>query len=530
MPSIKDWDDEDDDDDDRTPVFKGSRDYESPVAATADSFGDAMATFQTATSNLGDNIRKGAISSMDALGDEWQKAVAKLKGDGEDLDITTASDATTASNATVGARREMNDAQIHAFASLVGMGFDDEQVAKVVESLDIGPDCDAQSALEMATNLLLEAQDSRSANGPTSQPAEDTHAQAPADVPPTNTDSSSVPASAPLTSEQLGPPLTLPPPKPPTPPTPPPPSCPVADAPPLPPTLAPPPVPHNAAQPRQLKDLIDVSGAEALVPPRSAAPAIEAAPSAPPAAPPSEEDGTTDNSRPVASGRVTPPTCTASAAVPAAGTGTPASSVDAPAVLPSGWYACVDSTGRPYWFDTNTNTSQWTPPPRAVSSHPDDAHGATAFAATPANHATTLALATAVTSVSDAPFGAFGTEPSALSDPAAAAAEALPSLPPEGRMGALPAGWHACYDGTHQLPYYYNTVTKQSQWTFPTAAAAVPLPALPTLCMKRQPASLASIVALGDEFGGVGSMAAKMGLRAKHLDMSLAAPPARSLN
>ena len=95
---------------------------------------------------------------------------------------------------------------------------------------------------------------------------------------------------------------------------------------------------------------------------------------------------------------------------------------------------------------------------------------------------------------------------------AAAAATALPAQPPEGAMGALPAGWHACMDATHQRPYYFNTVTKESQWTFPTAAAAVPLDALPRLNDSPKHASPGAVRRVGNELGGVGDMASAFGL------------------
>ena len=75
-------------------------------------------------------------------------------------------------------------------------------------------------------------------------------------------------------------------------------------------------------------------------------------------------------------------------------------------------------------------------------------------------------------------------------------------------------------------PYYFNAVTQSSQWTFPTVAAAVPLPAMPTL---HQPgtrhASPGTIGAMGNEFGGVGDMAATLSL---HSSSKGAPPPTRS--
>ena len=87
-------------------------------------------------------------------------------------------------------------------------------------------------------------------------------------------------------------------------------------------------------------------------------------------------------------------------------------------------------------------------------------------------------------------------------------------------MGALPTGWHACTDPTHNRTYFYNTVTQQSQWIRPIAAAAVSFEAMPT--MSTAGASVAEIspttrktqaMAAGAQFGGVGDMAANMGLR-----------------
>jgi hypothetical protein len=94
---------------------------------------------------------------------------------------------------------------------------------------------------------------------------------------------------------------------------------------------------------------------------------------------------------------------------------------------------------------------------------------------TPAVHAAPFAAAAPIA----APPAASPAAP-LCNEPAMAAASALPSLPPEGTMGTLPAGWHACVHPEHRRTYYFNTVTQQSQWHVPTAAAAVPLPMLPT--------------------------------------------------
>ena len=77
-------------------------------------------------------------------------------------------------------------------------------------------------------------------------------------------------------------------------------------------------------------------------------------------------------------------------------------------------------------------------------------------------------------------------------------------------MGALPAGWHMLVDPTYQRPYYFNTVTQQSQWTFPTAAAAVPLPSLPRLDPRSY--SPGAQRRVGKEFGGVNQIAASYNL------------------
>jgi hypothetical protein len=95
----------------------------------------------------------------------------------------------------------------------------------------------------------------------------------------------------------------------------------------------------------------------------------------------------------------------------------------------------------------------------------------------------------------------------------AAAAAALPADPPAGSLGALPAGWHVSTHPTYNRPYYYNAVTGSSQWTFPTSAAAVPLPQLPHL---NQPPTVHSPGAMRRAFkeldGGVEQLAATLNL------------------
>lgn len=67
-------------------------------------------------------------------------------------------------------------------------------------------------------------------------------------------------------------------------------------------------------------------------------------------------------------------------------------------------------------------------------------------------------------------------------------------------------------DPTHNRTYYFNTVTQQSQWTFPTAAAAIPFQ-LPTLANPQAAASSPGARRrVGDEFGGVLDMATNYGL------------------
>ena len=81
-------------------------------------------------------------------------------------------------------------------------------------------------------------------------------------------------------------------------------------------------------------------------------------------------------------------------------------------------------------------------------------------------------------------------------------------------MGALPAGWHSSIHPQHNRPFYFNAVTQQSQWDFPTAAAAVPLPALPALNVHAQGNSPSAIRRVGNELGGAADMAAMFGLPA----------------
>ena len=45
---------------------------------------------------------------------------------------------------------------------------------------------------------------------------------------------------------------------------------------------------------------------------------------------------------------------------------------------------------------------------------------------------------------------------------------------PSESAAALPPGWHACFDTIKGLPYYFNLVTKESQWDRPVSAACRP--------------------------------------------------------
>ena len=47
-----------------------------------------------------------------------------------------------------------------------------------------------------------------------------------------------------------------------------------------------------------------------------------------------------------------------------------------------------------------------------------------------------------------------------------------PAQPPTTAAG-LPAGWHRCSDPSSGVPYFFNTVTQQSQWEPPTGVRAV---------------------------------------------------------
>ena len=83
-----------------------------------------------------------------------------------------------------------------------------------------------------------------------------------------------------------------------------------------------------------------------------------------------------------------------------------------------------------------------------------------------------------------------------------------------GATGALPAGWHECMHPEHGVPYFFNTVTKQSQWVRPTSAAAVPLAPLPVIEQLNAARNYSpnTLRAVGNDLGGVGGMAASFGL------------------
>jgi len=207
--------------------------------------------------------------------------------------------------------------------------------------------------------------------------------------------------------------------------------------------------------------------------------------------------------------------------------------------LPTGWHACHDPrTGCPYWFHTGTQWSQWTYPclgaaipdpgstpgisaqtaasgfPLQLPLNPTSMSSTCAMAELPARSACAIPCATAGCTTIAAPPTAssspvsLNTSDNGLTAAAAAAASAPPSFPPKGLTGTLPAGWHECVDQTHNRSYWFNTVTKQSQWTLPTAAAAIPLPAMPfpEASLPPNPTLPAA------ELGGVSDMAASYGL------------------
>lgn len=95
--------------------------------------------------------------------------------------------------------------------------------------------------------------------------------------------------------------------------------------------------------------------------------------------------------------------------------------------LPPGWHLCKDaSSGLPYYFCTATKQSQWEPPSEVTSS--------VANAGSPSTN---------VGAVREAAPASTATEKQ------------------------LPTGWHECVDTATGVPYYFNTATKQSQWTRP---------------------------------------------------------------
>ena len=407
-----------------------------------------------------------------------------------------------------------------AFATLLAMGFDADRIGQVLVS---------HRSVEGATNALLDDPHSTEPPSPGGAPPAHPGVAQSAVSPPRVSSSGYLNGSA-----TLGAPPTAPPPPPPA-------------------------AAASAAETLLIGDLLDLSDASSaappsavsvplaslsappsLLPPPSAALPTFVAPEAPLiaslAAPPHSQPHSQPQLQPsLIAPPIAQPAVAQSAAAPPA---TPSA-----AQLPPGWHQCSDPTsGRPYWFDTNTSTSHWTPPPAppVQTASPPAAFSAlavlapthppaalhTAPSAVPAAIAAPPATAPPVdTPPVHAPqpasasllggcAGPLADIQSSCSSVAALAASALPSMPPEGSMGALPAGWHTCTDPTHNRPYYFNTVTQQSQWTSPTAAAAVPLAMMPALNDRPRAASPGSFAKTGAEFGGVGDMAALIGLRA----------------
>ena len=239
----------------------------------------------------------------------------------------------------------------------------------------------------------------------------------------------------------------------------------------------------------------------------------------------------------------------AQASAPAAPAAKMGAAMGAAAPLPPGWHACTDPTTKlPYWFNTATQQSQWTDPRLPSTPAPAPAMAQTMPAMTPTMAPTMAAPMAAPTMAAPLAPMQFTQQPPAASTAArpaaaaaamqqptlnlqpqptltlqpaatgaaAAAASAMPSFPPEGSMGALPAGWHACTDPTHNRTYYFNTVTQQSQWIPPTVAAAVPLEALPSMSPMDNAMSPTTrrkaVMTVSSDLGGVGDMAASFGL------------------
>jgi hypothetical protein len=177
--------------------------------------------------------------------------------------------------------------------------------------------------------------------------------------------------------------------------------------------------------------------------------------------------------------RPAPPTASMGASTPAAST------------LPPGWHQCSDPrTGRAYWYDTNTQTSHWQPPttvsnvnvqgnPRGPLTSGRVAHGAGITVASPSGASSnagrgenvSVGISMDSTMMGTGTGGIAALPSQGVMGSAPVAAAASPPMPQAGAVAALPPGWHACVDSTHNRTYYFNTVSKQSQWTVPTAPA-----------------------------------------------------------
>ena len=194
-----------------------------------------------------------------------------------------------------------------------------------------------------------------------------------------------------------------------------------------------------------------------------------------------------------------------------------------PAVLPPGWHACTDpKTGRPYWFDTNTQTSHWTPP-TAASFAGAGAHtrGSGSLPLGPHADASSRHRRRARHCAAGAPPSSrrlrHSRPPSRLRLHRRLLRRPRRRRSPSSRLRG--AQWALCPpDGinasTRRItrPYYFNTVTQQSQWTFPKAAAAVPMAMLPRPESPKSNSPTA-VRRVGNELGGVGDIAAQMGLK-----------------
>ena len=69
---------------------------------------------------------------------------------------------------------------------------------------------------------------------------------------------------------------------------------------------------------------------------------------------------------------------------------------------------------------------------------------------------------------------------------ASTAASASPAAPGGAAGAAMPPNWTAVVDPTTKATYYFNSVTRQSQWTAPAAAAAGAGPVGPALPSAQQ--------------------------------------------